>query len=312
MIPDTDELQTRLRGPVYPILTPFTETGALDLAAHARYIDWLVERGAGVILETVGTSRFNLLREEEMQWLNRSMVDTVNDRAFSITTGPPQASTNVNIEFAAASKEMGANAHMIVYPERHYGDAAIYEFFETVTRESGQACMIHEMPMRSGLGGGSIQYSLELLERLCELPGLVGMKEECMDAGYSYKLHRRFSERTRIIGAGSMRNFLRDHHAGADTYLVGIENVRPDLGARFYDAVMSNDYTTAHEIVRTHEDPVFDVAVRWGWHPSLKEMLDICGLMPAHERAPFTRIPAEGREELESIVRGLGWREGLQ
>jgi len=86
--------------------------------------------------------------------------------------------------------------------------------------------MIHEMPMRSGYGGNQ-QYSLDLLDRLTDLPGVVGMKEECMDGGYAYLLHRRLSGKCGIIGAGSKRLLMRDFHSGAKAYLVGIGNFFP-------------------------------------------------------------------------------------
>jgi dihydrodipicolinate synthase/N-acetylneuraminate lyase len=176
-----------------------------------------------------------------------------------------------------------------------------------VSESVGIGVMIHEMAMRSGYGG-TVQYSLDLLERLIELPGVVGMKEECMDGGYAYRLHRRLAGKCAIIGAGGMRNFMRDFHAGANAYLVGVGSFFPKVALAFYRAMMANDVERAHAIVRAYEDPYFDVAVQLGWHAQLKEMLSLFDLMPPHERAPLPRLNAEQRKTLGALVDRLGWR----
>jgi dihydrodipicolinate synthase/N-acetylneuraminate lyase len=133
------------------------------------------------------------------------------------------------------------------------------------------------------------------------------MKEECMDGGYAYKLHRRLHDKCAIIGAGAMRNYMRDFHAGAKANLVGIGSFFPRVEMAFQDALKSGDIEFAHRIVRDYEDPYFDVAVELGWHTQLKETLHILGLMPPHERAPLPRLNGEQRARLHAKLEELGW-----
>ena len=46
---------------------------------------------------------------------------------------------------------------------------------------------------------------MSLLGKLLEIPNLVGMKEECMDGAYAYKILRMFGENSSIIEAGAMK-----------------------------------------------------------------------------------------------------------
>ena len=61
---DRETLRSRIVGPVFPIVTPFTADGVqVDHAALASYTDFLVRSGVCTVMTTVGTSRFNLLSQ---------------------------------------------------------------------------------------------------------------------------------------------------------------------------------------------------------------------------------------------------------
>jgi 4-hydroxy-tetrahydrodipicolinate synthase len=298
-----------IRGPVAPIPTPFKPGDhAVDHAALERYVDWLVGQGVPVILTTVGTSRFNLLTTEEMLAVNETVARTVGDRALSIVAGPLDGSTRENVRFAQHAAKVGAGAFIAMFPERFYGEEPIYEFFKTVSEEAGIGVMIHEMAMRNGLAGGPVQYSLELLDRLTDLPGIVGMKEECCDAEYSYRIIRRVSHKTGLIGWGSMRRFLRDHHAGSRAALMSIGNFLPKIELAMHAAVAERRYDEAERLVREYEDDFFALAVQLGWHRALKETIHQFGLLPRGERPPFGDLTAEQCAQIAAFIAARAWR----
>jgi 4-hydroxy-tetrahydrodipicolinate synthase len=299
-------IRTGLAGPVFPVLTPFKESGEVDHAALARYVDFLVGTGARTIMTTVGTSRFNLMSEAEMMAVNETVAKASSASTITIAAGPLTGDVATNIAFATHAERIGADAYIAFFPERWYGAEAITDFFSRIAASVSIAVMIHEMPMRSGYGGQA-QYPIDLLERLVSVPNIVGMKEECMDAGYTYKVLRRLANKCAIIGAGAMRNFLRDHHAGAKANLVGVGSFFPKVEIAFQYALKAGDVHRAESLVRRYEDPYFDVAVELGWHPQLKEMLHLKGLMPPFERAPMPRLTAAQQERLRDCVARLGW-----
>lgn len=301
-----DNIRHHLSGPVFPLLTPFTEQGDVDLIALTNYVEFLTSCGAGTIMTTVGTSRFNLLSNEEIRAVNKTVASVSSPDTITIAAGPMTGNLRTNIEFAKHAESIGADAYIAYYPERWYGTEPIFEFFKELSTSVSIAIMLHELPLRSGYGG-QIQYPLDLLERLISIPNMVGMKEECMDGGYAYLLHRRLQEQCAIIGAGAMRNFMRDYHAGARANLVGVGSFFPRVEMAFQEALKSGDTERAHQIVRTYEDPYFNVAVELGWHPQLKETLSIFGLMPAHERKPLPRLNEDQRDRLLTCIEKLGW-----
>lgn len=301
------EFRKRLKGPVCPILTPFTEDGsAVDHTALHQYVSFLAASGIPAVMTTVGTSRFNLLSEDEMRAVNETVAKAAAGRCLVILAGPMTGHLGTNIDFAAHAARHNADAYIAFFPERYYGHEPIFDFYKTLTDSVDIGIMIHEMPMRSGYGGNQ-QYPIDLLVRLSELPNLFGMKEECMDAGYAYQIHRNLEDSMAIIGAGSMRLFMRDYHAGGRAYLVGIGSFFPRVAQAFFDATVANNMERAHHIMRTYEEPYFDLAVSLGWHIALKETLNILGLMPAWERAPLPRLAADQRATLHAKIDSLGW-----
>jgi len=301
-----------LTGPVYPIPIPFFESGAIDKESLHRYAEYLVEGGAGNLLVTVGTSRFNLLTREEMREVNETVAKAAGGRAKVIVSGPgPNAgSTAENIEFAQTAEKIGADAIIVVYPERWYGDDALVEFFHRIADDSPVPVWVHAVPMRDGFGGVHAVKSFEpdMLGRVAEHENIVGVKEENGDRDMFEVILSRFQDKIAVIGAGgAMRRFMKDRPLGATNYLVGTESLIPQLGPKFFEAMMRDDHTTAEELAATQEDPFFETAVKFGWHRSLKESLHILGLMPPHERHPFTRVEEEGQVELREIIGTIGW-----
>ena len=293
-------------GPVIPIPTPFKENGDVDYQALAKYCEFLVDSGARNIMTTVGTSRFNLMSVDEIRQVNETVVKTAKGRAKTIVANPSYGSMKQSIEFGKHAAEIGADIFLLIHPDRHYGDDAVFSFFQNVCQATNTNVFIHEMPLRNGLGGGTVQYSVPLLERLFEIDNVVGLKEESLDPGHSRKILRAFGNKVNFVGAGGgMSRYLVDYWYGPKSFLAGIGNFNPQLELDFFEKLTEKDHKGAYEIVYNREDPYFVATVPMGWHPSLKEALDIKSLLPAHERAPMQRISAQHRTDLKKVIAQL-------
>lgn len=304
-----------LSGPVHPIPVPFCEDQSVDYAALESYCDYLVREGATTLLVTVGTSRFNLLTRDEMLAVNETVSRSgKNVRVIVSGPGPNTGSVQENIEFAKAASKVGADAIIVVFPERHYGDDYLVEFFHAVADSSPIPVWVHAVPMRDGFGGVNAvkQFELEALKRVTSHPNIVGVKEENGDRDLYESIQNSLKDEISIIGAGgAMRRYLKDHPLGAKCYLVGIESLLPALGVKYFSAMSNGDFTLAEKIAADQEDAFFATAVKFGWHRSLKASLSLLGLMPISERSPFPRVDDHELEELRSVMESTGWLKTL-
>ncbi len=302
----------RLTGPVHPIPVPFAPDESVDYDSLGDYIEYLVDGGATTLLVTVGTSRFNLLDREEMLRVNETVVHRAARRARVIVSGPGPntGSTMENIAFAQAAAKAGADAFIVAYPERHYGDDDLVAFFHDIAEAAPLPLWVHAVPMRDGFGGVNAvtPFSLAALERIVEHPKVVGVKEENGDRALYEQIQAKLKDRISIIGAGgAMRRYLRDEPLGASCYLVGTESLLPNLGVRFFEAMSRGDRKLAESIAEEQEDRFFEAAVRFGWHRSLKAALHLLGLMPLTERRPFSPLAPDELETLRGVMAETGW-----
>lgn len=298
-----EKLKNRLKGPVFPVPVPFTESEDVDYHALEQYVDMLAGYEVPAIMATVGTSRYNLLTREEMLAVNETIASTAAGRSMTIAAGPGPASgsTRENIQFAEKATVAGADAILVVYPERWYADGDVIGFFHTIADQAELGIMVHAVPMRDGFGGVSAIKHLDadLLEKIAEKENVIGVKEENADRKVYEEIRDRLNDRLPIIGAGgAMRRFMGDAKQGASAYLVGLGSFRPDLAMQFYDAVMGGDEEKAEAITSRYEDVYFPLAVELGWHRALKETLHLVHGMSPYERKPLSRVGSEGQSRL--------------
>ncbi len=294
-----------VRGPVFPIPTPFTADGDVDYKAIDTYVGFLLGQGARTLMVTVGTSRFDVLTVDEMKKVNERVVQAVQGKAVTIVTTPTNGPTLQAIDFARHAQDTGADAILAVYPERYYSDNDVFHFFEDIASACSIGVLIHLMPIRAGhsRAGVQVHYAPDLVERIAAIGNVVGIKEESHDGGLAYKYSRLFVDQIAVIGgAGGMRAYLSAYQWGQRAYLVGIGSCVPEIELAFYAALEKGDYETARRIVFEKEEPFFEAAVKVGWHPALKAGLEARGLMKAWERKPMNRLNQEDRKFIADLA----------
>jgi 4-hydroxy-tetrahydrodipicolinate synthase len=298
-----------VRGTVIPLPTAFTKDGEVDYKTMHSYVEFLIANGIKNVMTTVGTSRFNLLTDDEVFKLNETVVNAAAGKAVTIVANPTVGSVKRTIEFGKHAQKIGADFFLAYYPERHYGEENIYNYFHAITKEVSTPILLHEMPMRNGFGPGQIQYSIQLLEKLIQLPTIAGFKEEALDNEHSNKIVSTFKDKAVIIGAGGgmSRYLLRDYDLGSKAFLGGIGNFFPSLEIDFFKAITGGEKLKAEKIVNEIELPYFQKVVPFGWHPSLKAALALKGLMQPFERAPMIEIKGEQLEQLKTVMQNNGW-----
>jgi 4-hydroxy-tetrahydrodipicolinate synthase len=300
-----------IKGPVFPVPIPFNEDGSLDYPGLERYVAFLIDQGASTIVVTVGTSRFDVLTIDEMKVINQTVAATASGKATIIVTTPTKGPTSQAIDFAQHAERVGADAILAVYPDRFYGDSTIIQFYEDVAKSCTIGVLIHLKAIPAGKAGlgPQVQLSPKLLGQLAAIDNLVGIKEESLDQGLSYKYNRQLSEKIVIIGgAGGMRDYLTKHNWGQQAYLVGIGNFVPTAEARFYKNLIEGDLSAARKIIFELEEPFFNVAVAPGWHLALKEALAFFDLMQPWERPPLARIAEDERNKVVQVLTTKNWK----
>ena len=300
---------TAYRGPVFPILTLFRENGDVDIEGIEKYVAYLLDNGVKAVMCTVGTSRYDVMTLDEMLLVNEVVAKTVNQQAICIVTTPGFGPTSLAMKFAEHARNVGADAILALYPDRYYGDESIINYFRDLSENTDMKIMIHEMAMRAGrvMEAPSWQYTLPVMEKILGFENVIGMKEESADQELIKEINSNFADKCLIIGGrGGMGAHLKARAFGQKAYLAGIGNFNPAIEIDFFNALEANDIELAETFINNYEKPFFEVAIRIGWHPALKEAMFLSGCCSRYERKPMLSINESDRNKLKEAMTEIG------
>ena len=308
---DLEQLRNKIRGPVFPIVTPFTHDFRLDLDKIREYIDYLYAGGARIFHIMVHTSRFGLLTYDEMQALNRTVASHVK-RHYSdcvvIAADPLYKPTQISVDFAKSAEDSGADIIGLIFMERLYFDDQVYDFFETVARSCNIGILIHEQQLNTIHGTTLVPFPLELLKRIAGIDNVIAIKEDAKDDQYTHEVVSALRDHLAIIvSGGSKEQFMQFGPMGCQAYLVGVASFDPEIALTFYKAYEKKDTGRCWEIINTLERPFFEVSKRLGWHIGLKSAMELLGIMSRIERPPLAMLPEKNHQEIRDILFHIGY-----
>ena len=308
MNPHFQELQKKVKGPVFSILTPFDpKDDEIDFEALENYIQKIFDAGGRVFYVMAYNSRYSQLTFEEIMALNLFVSKKVKELSSDnivIVADPPHCATKHSIEFAKHAESCGADMISLIVRERYYFEEQIYQHFKIINNACGIGILIHEMPFLNGLGGPIVNWPLSLLDRVADLKNVIAIKEDAKDDQYSRDAIELPKDRLSIIiSGGGKSQWLRFADQGCQAWLNGIGVFEPKLATTFWDAWKSGNQGIMDKIVKQIEAPFFEHGVKkYGWHLTIKVALEHFGIMSNHDRMPLMPLPTVEANNLKCVL----------
>jgi 4-hydroxy-tetrahydrodipicolinate synthase len=155
-------------------VTPFTESGELDLPSLRRCVDFCVAAGGHGVVAPVNASEFFTLTEAERKLVVETIVQQAAGRV-PVVAGVSGASTAIAVEMARHAGRAGADSVMAMPPfVRHPGPEEIVAFYRAVAEAAGVPVWVQDYVPPVGT-----PMAPPLLARLFkEIPGIDYLKEE--------------------------------------------------------------------------------------------------------------------------------------
>ncbi len=160
------------------LITPFTDSGALDEAALAKFVDWQITEGVNFLVPCGTTGENPTLTAEEHQRVVGITVKTANGRV-PVLAGAGSNSTPRAVELALQAVDLGADGILTITPyynkptpdglRRHFGAQA--EALEK--KKAGFPMIMYNVPGRTGLNM-TADTTLRIAN---EIPNVIGVKE---------------------------------------------------------------------------------------------------------------------------------------
>lgn len=223
--------QSRYRGVVAPMVTPFRNGGEIDLEAAARVTEHLV--AAGVAPFPLGTTGEAASIAPKTRGEFVATVVRHSGHRTVVYAGISDNCLAVSIEMAKRYADLGADVAVAHLPTCYpLGDDEIKGYYEELAQRIPLPLMMYNIPVTTGMS-----ISLDTLEHLSHHPNIVGLKDSEKNTErlqHALILWKDRADFVHMMGCGALCALALQ--MGSDGIVPGAANVAPKLFADLYEA----------------------------------------------------------------------------
>ncbi len=283
-----------ISGVITAMVTPFDDTGAVDVEAARRLARHLLEHGSHGLVLAGTTGESPTLSDSEKLDLLRAVREEVGDRALLIA-GTGSNDTHHSVELTRAAAAAGADACLVVTPYYNKPNRAglVAHFTAVAAAADPLPVILYNIPSRC-----VTNLPPDLLAELAGIANVVAVKQ-ANDAELQP------IDGLRVL-AGNDNVFLRClEMGGAGGILVSSHVVGAEV-RDLYEAARAGEWERAREIDRELHD-VYEATTVTSNPIPIKAALEMLGLCGPKLRQPL--VPAE--REQRAVIRAALERHGL-
>lgn len=233
----------KLRGSICPVVTPFTESGAIDEKAFVDLINWQIDSGSHGISVTGTSGEPSSLTIAERKRVMELAKETIAGRVFF---APGTGSTNHDetMELTKYAEELGADAAMVIVPYYNRpNQEALYQHFKTVADSVTTPIIIYNIPGRS-----AVNMEVSTMKRLVEdCPNIIGVKEANKDFEHVNRVLLNCGRDFLLFSGIELLCYPMLAIGGAG-FISATANVEPTKVAELYNAWVAGDIARAQDL----------------------------------------------------------------
>lgn len=174
--PQEERAVTRFTGLFTALVTPFRD-GGLDESAFTELAERQIAAGVqGLVVASGVAGEAATLRPDETQRLIELCVRAAAGRVLVIA-GAASNATAATVELVRQAQDLGADAALVTAPwYNRPSQEGIFRHYQALTEAVAFPILVGNVPSRT-----AIDISLETLQRLARMPGIVGLEDGAGD-----------------------------------------------------------------------------------------------------------------------------------
>ncbi|MFF4731545.1 4-hydroxy-tetrahydrodipicolinate synthase [Streptomyces mirabilis] len=287
-----------IRGSIAPVVTPFTDDGAVDHNSLRSLIRFQLESGSHGISLGGSTGEPSAQTVAERIAAMRTAAQEIGDRV-PFLPGTGSHKLNETLELTAAAQELGADAALVITP--YYArptQEALYEWYARVAREFPDLPIVaYNVPSRT-----AVDIAPETVKRLfTDFGNFVGVKETTKDfEHFSRVLHA--CGRSLLVWSGIELLCLPLLALGGAGFVSAVANLAPGAVARMYELWEAGDFDGARDLhYRLH--PLVDLLfVETNPAPAKWVLAQQGRIASPHVRPPLITPTAPGLARIRTFL----------
>lgn len=289
-----------MEGIITPIVTPFNRDAqqSINYQASEDLINYLIEHGVKGIFILGSNGEFHVIDEDEKIEFTKFVVKVVNHRV-PVYVGCGACSTRATIRLAQAAQTAGADALSVITPYflKPTNDN-LYAHYKEIAESVNIPIMLYNIPKATGC-----PLQPELVERLADIPNIMGIKDSSGDVESLTAFARIAKEKGIDLLVGSDSKISFAYQLGASGAVAGTSNVIVDTIVGLDKALRANDLKTAEKLQKDID--VLRGVLSLGTVPSVMkratELAGIAEIGPA--RKPVQELSAEDDEKIKEMLK---------
>ncbi|MBB4686788.1 4-hydroxy-tetrahydrodipicolinate synthase [Amycolatopsis jiangsuensis] len=297
-------LPEQLTGSIAPVITPFTDEGAVDHASLANLVEWQLRQGSDGVSIGGSTGEPSAQTIDERAAAIRTVLKTVDGRA-PVVPGTGSAKLDETIELTGAAYEAGVDAALIITP--YYArptQEALYVWYSTVAAEYPELPIIaYNVPSRT-----AVEIAPETVARLHrDVPNFVGIKETTKDFEHFSRVIKA-AGRELLVWSGIELLCLPLLALGGTGFVSATANIAPAATKKMYDAFRDGRLEDALDI-HYGLHPLVDLIFVETNPAPVKWVLAERGLIRSgHVRSPLIAPTDAGKDKIRALLdEGAGY-----
>ena len=284
-----NESKTRLTGIFNITVTPFAGDGSIDFSSLDRSIERIVSMGFDGLLIGGTYGEFPTMSAEERAQLFRRVIEVVRDRV-AVLLCSAHTDPRVAIDLTRLASQLGG-IPMVTPPfASEVNDEHIVEFFALIASATSCGLVIYNAP------GVGITLSPQLIERLSDIEGIIGLKQGDLDPTAIDFLANRLSGKIKLFCASDLA-FPGPMLAGFDGLSSTNSCALPELILATYRAMEAGDARTATRLHRSWY-PYRALARRFGQPQTVKAAMNHRGWNGGIVRRPLQPLRPDQNDQL--------------
>ncbi|WP_194897234.1 4-hydroxy-tetrahydrodipicolinate synthase [Catenulispora pinisilvae] len=287
----------QIRGSLAPVVTPFTDDGALDPDGLRALIRWQLASGSHGISIGGSTGEPGAQSTEERVEAMRIAAETIADQV-PFLPGTGSAKLAETLELTSAARDLGADAALIITP--YYArptQEALYRWYATVANEFPDLPLIvYNVPSRT-----AVEIEPATVARLFrDFDNIVGIKETTKDFEHFSRTYHACGPEL-LMWSGIELLCLPLLALGGAGFVSALANIAPAAVARMYELWAAGDQDGARDLhYRLH--PLVDLLFVETNPAPAKWVLKDAGLLgSAHVRPPLIEPTETGLAKIKAL-----------
>ncbi|MEM1073602.1 MAG: dihydrodipicolinate synthase family protein [Pseudomonadota bacterium] len=282
-----------------PVVTPYNADYSINKRELRRVVDFLIEQGVHGLIVAGTTGEYYAQTSDERVSLMRLMQETIGGRV-PLIVGTGAIRTEDSIQYAAAARDVGADAILVATPPYAYPtDREIALHCLAVDRAANLPVMLYNYPGRMSVNMGE-----ECLDRLGRSPNFCAIKESSGDPNRLHMLARDYPHIG--LSCGMDDQALEFFAWGARSWVCAGSNFAPEAHLALHRAcAIDGDFAKGRAIMSAML-PLMRVLEQGGkFIQCIKHGLSMRGIDAGPPRKPLQPLNKDDRRELEEVIRTM-------